>query len=97
MFVSLKPKSERKSSADGGHGAAAPRFARVTGASLFLKPVQDFRFGGRQSNASYQYTLKADDLADLRTWATKLAERMKTEPRLTDVNTDQQDHGLQAS
>ena len=44
----------------------------MTGASLFLAPVQDLRIGGRQSNATYQYTLEADNLADLRTWATKL-------------------------
>jgi len=54
------------------------------------------RVGGRQSNATYQYTLQADDLTALRTWATKLAEAMKQYPALQDINTDQEDHGLQS-
>ncbi len=95
MFVSLKPESQRPS-ADKVMNRLRLQFASVTGASLFLQSVQDFRFGGRQSNAQYQYTLEADNIADLRTWATKLATQLKTDPTLTDVNTDQQDHGLQA-
>ena len=95
MFVSLKPESQRPS-ADAIMNRLRLQFASVTGASLFLQSVQDFRFGGRASNAQYQYTLEADNIADLRTWATKLATQLKTDPTLTDVNTDQQDHGLQA-
>ncbi len=92
--VSLKPKSQR----DGVDAVVArlrPQLARVTGASLFLNPVQDVRVGGRQSNATYQYTLQADDLTALRAWATKLSDAMKQYPALQDINTDQQDHGLQ--
>jgi multidrug efflux pump len=95
MFVGLKPESQRIS-ADQVMNRLRLKFASITGASLFLQSVQDFRFGGRQSNAQYQYTLEADNIADLRTWATKLATQLKTDPTLTDVNTDQQDHGLQA-
>ena len=95
LFVGLKPESQRPS-ADKIMARLRARFATVTGASLFLQAVQDFRFGGRQSNAQYQYTLEADSLADLRTWATKLSDQLKRDPNLTDVNTDQQDHGLQA-
>ena len=95
MFVSLKPESQRPS-ADAIMNRLRLQFASVTGASLFLQSVQDFRFGGRASNAQYQYTLEADNIADLRAWATKLATQLKTDPTLTDVNTDQQDHGLQA-
>ncbi len=95
VFVGLKPESQRPS-ADQIIGRLRPRFASVTGASLFMQSVQDFRFGGRQSGAEYQYTLEADNLPDLRTWATRLAEQLKHDPTLTDVNTDQQEHGLQA-
>jgi multidrug efflux pump len=52
--------------------------------------------GGRQSNATYQYTLQADDLTSLRTWALKLAEQLKQSRSMTDINTDQEDHGLQS-
>jgi multidrug efflux pump len=96
MIMSLKPKSQRKSSSEDVIARLRPQLARVTGASLFLAPVQDLRVGGRQSNAAYQYTLKGDNLADLRTWATKLTTAMQAQPDLIDVNSDQQDHGLQS-
>jgi multidrug efflux pump len=96
MFINLKPKSQRK---DGGQAVIArlrPQLAKVTGISLFLNPVQDLRMGGRSSNSTYQYTLKSDNQADLAKWATKLAETMKNEDALTDVDTDQQENGVEA-
>jgi multidrug efflux pump len=51
--------------------------------------------GGRQSNSSYQYTLKSDNVGDLRLWATRLAEAMKQQEALTDVDTDQQENGVE--
>ncbi|MEP6505624.1 MAG: efflux RND transporter permease subunit, partial [Betaproteobacteria bacterium] len=96
MFINLKPKSERK---DGGQAVIArlrPQLAKVTGISLFLNPVQDLRMGGRSSNSTYQYTLKSDNQADLAKWATKLAEAMKNEDALTDIDTDQQENGVEA-
>ncbi|HXV01206.1 MAG TPA: efflux RND transporter permease subunit [Caulobacteraceae bacterium] len=94
LFTTLKPRNERQ----GGSAAVVqrlrPRLAQVVGAALFLNPVQDVRVGGRQSNATYQFTLQAADLTALRTWASRLAEALKTQPALTDVNTDQEDHGL---
>src|ERR1700754_1188054 len=96
MFVNLKPASQRK---DGGQAVIArlrPQLARITGVSLFLNPVQDLRGGGRQSNSTYQYTLKSDNEADLKTWATKLADSMKADPMLVDVDTDQQENGVEA-
>jgi multidrug efflux pump len=97
MFMNLKPVSQR---AKGETGQAViarlrPRLARVTGVQLFLNPVQDLRMGGRQSNSTYQYTLKSDNRADLKTWATKLADAMKTQKALTDVDTDQADNGVE--
>ena len=96
MLVSLKPKSQRSGSATDVMGRLRPRLARVTGAALFLAPAQDLRIGGRQSNASYQYTLEAQNLADLRHWAGRLTAAMGAQPALEDVNSDQQDHGLES-
>jgi multidrug efflux pump len=96
MFVNLKPKGQRK---DGGQAVIArlrPQLAKVTGISLFLNPVQDLRMGGRSSNSTYQYTLKSDNQADLAKWATKLADAMKTEDALTDIDTDQQENGVES-
>jgi multidrug efflux pump len=38
--------------------------------------VQDIRVGGRQANASYQYTLLSDDLAALREWEPKIRKAL---------------------
>ncbi|HEU4624454.1 MAG TPA: efflux RND transporter permease subunit [Steroidobacteraceae bacterium] len=95
MFATLKPRGQRTGGTAAVIQRLRPKLARVTGVALFLNPVQDVRIGGRQSNSTYQYTLQSDDLPMLRTWATKLAERMKQDPVLTDVDTDQQDHGIE--
>ena len=96
MITSLKPKGVRSGSTEKVMADLRPQLAKVVGASLFLAPVQDLRIGGRQSNATYQYTLEADNLDDLRTWATKLTAAMNSQWELEDVNSDQQDHGLQS-
>jgi multidrug efflux pump len=55
------------------------------------------RVGGRQSAAQYQYTLQSDNLQELTHWAPLLLSLMKKMPELTDVNSDQQNHGLEAN
>jgi multidrug efflux pump len=97
MFVTLKPLGVRKVSADQVVARLRPRLAREPGASLFLVPFQDIRQGGRQSNAQYQFTLQADDLEQLRTWEPRIRQALSQLPELVDVNTDQQDKGLQTS
>ena len=96
MFVSLKPLAERKVSADQVIARLRRELAVVPGATLFLQAVQDIRVGGRQSNAQYQYTLQGDSFDELAQWAPKLAAALQTEPKLTDVNSDQQNKGLEA-
>jgi multidrug efflux pump len=71
------------------------KLARVPGGRLFLQAVQDIRVGGRQSNAQYQYTLQADTSAELYEWAPKLTAALQKQPELTDVNSDQQQGGLE--
>jgi multidrug efflux pump len=93
LFVSLKAKSDRSLSADQVIGRLRPKLNEVAGARLFLQAAQDIRAGGRQSNAQYQYTLQADNVADLYKWAPKLADALQHVPVLTDVNSDQQQNG----
>jgi multidrug efflux pump len=97
MFVTLKPLKERKLSADLVIARLRGKLAREPGAKLFLQAAQDIRMGGRQSNAQYQYTLQADDLGTLRTWGPRILQALSQLPELADVNTDQQDKGLQTS
>ena len=93
MFISLKPLSVRSDDAQKVIARLRARLAKEPGASLFLMAVQDIRVGGRQANASYQYTLLADDLAALREWEPKIRAALAALPELADVNSDQQDKG----
>jgi multidrug efflux pump len=97
VFVSLKPLSERKLSTDAVIARLRPKLSGVPGANLFLQAAQDIRVGGRQSNATYQYTLQSDSLDDLREWGPKITEALRALPELTDVNSDQQEHGLETA
>jgi multidrug efflux pump len=95
LSVDLKPRSQRKEKGQEVIARLRPKLARVTGVSLFLNPQQDVRMGGRQANATYQYTLKSDNAAALKTWAQKLTDSLSGRPTLTDVNSDQQDNGIE--
>src|SRR5664279_4415946 len=97
MFVTLKPVGERTDKGLAVIARMRPQLARVTGLQLFLSPVQDFRSGGRQSNATYQYTLKGDNNATLREWSGKLLTELKKHPELTDLDSDQQENGVQTN
>jgi len=96
MFISLHPLNERHISADGVIGRLRREMAVVPGATLFLQAVQDIRVGGRASNAQYQYTLQGPTLEELNEWAPKIAAALQKEPNLADVNSDQQNKGLES-
>src|SRR2546430_2737405 len=96
MFVALKPLAERDASVSQVIGRLRPKLGQVAGARLFLQPVQDIRVGGRQSNALYQYTLQSDDLNELYNWSPKVTDALERVPELTEVNSDQQQKGLEA-
>ena len=97
MFITLKPLSERKVSADQVVNRLRSKLAVVPGATLYMQAAQDLTIGGRQSQAQYQYTLQGEDLNELNEWAPKLLAKLRTLPQLRDVNTDQQNKGLESS
>jgi multidrug efflux pump len=97
MFVSLKPLAERQISADQVIARLRGKSSGVPGAQLFMQASQDLRLGGRQSGAQYQFTLQGDNVSELNAWAPRLLNTIRTLSGLTDVNSDQQDHGLEAS
>jgi multidrug efflux pump len=97
VYVSLRPLSERKISADQVIERLRPELAVVPGASLFLQAAQDIRVGGRQGNAQYQYTMQGATLPELNEWGPRVTTALQGEPQLTDVNSDQQDKGLEAN
>jgi multidrug efflux pump len=96
MFISLKPLHERQMSVDQVIARLRPKLAKLPGAPVVLQAIQDLRIGGRASSAQYQYTLQSVDLAELNTWAPKVERQLRTLSVIADVNSDQQDKGLQS-
>src|SRR5437588_194914 len=96
MFIMLKPLGERKASADQVISRLRGKLAHVPGATLYLQSAQDLQIGGRMGNAQYQYTLQSESLADLNLWAPKVLTKLRQLRQLKDVNTDQQNRGLEA-
>ncbi|PYR74567.1 MAG: multidrug transporter subunit MdtC [Acidobacteria bacterium] len=97
MFVNLKPKRERRDSADVIMARLRGQSARVPGATLVLQSVQDLRIGGLASAAQYQYTLQGEDVRTLNEWAPRVYNTLRRLPQLADVNSNQQTKGLEAS
>jgi len=96
VFVSLKPLGERTISADGVIQRLRREMAVIPGATLFLQAVQDIRVGGRASNAQYQFTLQGPTFEELNEWTPKIAAALQGDPNLADVNSDQQNKGLES-
>ncbi len=97
MFIGLKPWSERDVTADQVIGRLRGKLSRVPGATLYLQSVQDIRVGGRPSATQYQYTLQGDNSEELFQWAPRVVAKLRTLKVLADVNSDQQNKGLQAA
>jgi multidrug efflux pump len=97
MFMTLKPRSQREESAEQVIDRLRQKLAQEPGARLFMFQQQDIRIGGRQSSSSYQYTLQADNLEDLRQWEPRIRQALMKLPEITDVDTDRADSGLQTT
>ncbi len=96
LFITLKPLEERKTTADLIIARLRPQLAVVPGATLYLQASQDLRIGGRSSSALYQFTLRGDNLQDLTVYGPRMLQALRRIPQITDVNTDQQNNGLQS-
>ncbi len=97
VFAGLKPVGERDVTVDQVIARLRGKLAHVPGATLYLQAIQDVRMGGRFGAAQYQYTLQGDDPNELFQWAPRVYEKLRTLRELADVNSDQQNKGLQAA
>lgn len=95
MFITLKPRNERKESADKIIARLRGKTSGIPGAVLRLQATQDLRTGGRASSAQYQYTLRGESLTELDQWSGKLLRALMDIPGLVDVNSNQRTRGLQ--
>jgi multidrug efflux pump len=97
VYIGLKPLNQRNASASQVITRLRPKLTSTPGATVFLQAGQDLRIGGRSSNAQFQYTIQSDSVQDLVKWGPLLLQQMKRQHGFTDVNSDQQNQGLQAS
>ncbi|MEO8205588.1 MAG: efflux RND transporter permease subunit [Chthoniobacterales bacterium] len=97
LYITLKPRSERHDTILETIARLRKNTAKIPGVSLFLQPVQDIRVGGRASKALYIYSLVSPSLEDLNRWAPKLVAKLKEQPELSGVSSDQQFNGLQTN
>jgi len=95
IFITLHPLGNRKLSVEQVIANLRIRVAGVTGANLFLQGIQDLRLGGRTSSSQFQYTMRGSNLRELNEWSAKMLVEMRKIPGIVDVNSDQQDRGIQ--
>ncbi len=96
LFINLKSRDQRPPMKDVVEGLRR-QLREVAGISVFMRPIQNLQLGGRQSKAQYQYILQSVQAGDLYDWASKVQERMRSNPLFRDVTSDAQMRGLQAS
>ena len=94
MFVSLKPRNQRRSTADQVIARLRAKLSDTPGIKLFLQSNQDVRVGGRGARTQFQYTLEDANLDELRQWAPRVLQKLRGLPQLKDVNSDLQSAGL---
>jgi multidrug efflux pump len=97
FFVQLKPWGERSGTADTVLARLRKQAAQVPGARLFLQAGQEFQVGGRQSDAQFQFTLRSDTTSELAIQVPRLVAALQQSALLSDVNSDQQQRGLQTT
>jgi multidrug efflux pump len=97
ILINLKPLEERKMSASEIIRRLQRELAKVEGITLFMQPVQDLTVDARVSRTQYHYTLEDPDIDELNRLAPRLVERLRAQPELRDVSSDQQNKGLRVA
>ncbi len=97
LYIALKPREKRKASAEEIIGRLREATKKVPGITLSMQAVQDVQIESRVSRTQYQYTLQDADESELAEWAPVLLAKLKAQPELADVASDQQSGGLQVA
>jgi hydrophobe/amphiphile efflux-1 (HAE1) family protein len=97
IFITLRPKGERKDTALQVIARLRRATASVPGINIFYQPIQSINIATTQTRAQYQFGMRSSDLAALRAYAPIMEERMKRIPIILDVNSDLQVRARQTS
>src|ERR1700730_1021796 len=95
MFITLKPRNERKDNATQVVTRLRAKTLGIPGIGCFFQAAQDIRVGGRATKGQYIYSLVSTDQNELNTWVPKLMVQLQKDSKLKDLTTDQQQRGLQ--
>ena len=90
LFIRLKPRSERKLSADEVIQELRPKLSTVPGIRVFMQNPPPISVGGLLTKSQYQYTLQGSDINDLYKYAPILEEKLRELPGFLDVTSDLQ-------
>jgi HAE1 family hydrophobic/amphiphilic exporter-1 len=88
VFIRLKPRSERKLSADEVIQELRKKTAGVIGIRIFMQNLPPIRIGGTLTKSQYQYTLQGSDTNELYKAAPELEAKLRAIPQLQDVTSD---------
>ncbi|TCJ11966.1 efflux RND transporter permease subunit [Parasulfuritortus cantonensis] len=88
MLFKLKPRKERKLSADELVQKLRPLLNVVPGIRVALQNPPPIRLTGRLTTAQYQYTLQGQDLDELYAWSETMLARLRQLPGFVDVNSN---------
>ena len=94
--INLKPRNQRKDTASEIIRRLQPKLESVHGITLYMQPVQDLTVESKLSRTQYQYALEDADINELSQWAPRFLDKLKQQPELRDVATDQLSGGLNA-
>jgi multidrug efflux pump len=97
MQIQLKPLAVRKVSVYDVIERLRPKLNVIRGSTLFMQAAQDVRVGGRNSASLYQFTMRGDNVQDLTKYGQPMLEALRRVRLISDVNTDQQNSGLQTT
>jgi HAE1 family hydrophobic/amphiphilic exporter-1 len=95
VLAQLKPRSERRRSADRIIQDLRPKIAKVPGIRAYLQVPPPIRLGGSLTKSQYQYTLQDSDTAELYKYAPILEQKMRAVSGLQDVTSDLQNQNPQ--
>lgn len=90
LFMRLKPRAERKLSAEQIIEKLRPQFARVPGIRVFLQNPPSIRLGGQLTKSLFQVTLQSSDTKLLYAKTFEFEKHLRENQLLQDVTTDLQ-------
>jgi HAE1 family hydrophobic/amphiphilic exporter-1 len=90
IFMRLKPRSERRLSADEIIQELRKKVARVVGINMFMQNLPPIRIGGQLTKSQYQFNLQSPDTEELYKHAALLEAKLHDLSQLQDVTSDLQ-------